>query len=87
MTLTEDGDDLLLQIGEDYEASSSLPGLYLYLTNNINSTANAFEIGMVDTFAGAHTYRIEDIGVNDYDHVLYYCKPFRVKVGDGSFDN
>jgi len=76
-------DDLVLTFEEDYTASSSLPGLYLYLTNNPNSIGNAREVAMVEVFSGAHSYTIEDVGLMEYEYLLYYCKPFGVKVGDG----
>ncbi len=85
--LKENGDDLILEFADNYKASSSLPGLYLYLTNNNNSIANALEIGKVTTFSGAHAYDISSIGLHDYNYLLYYCKPFNVKVGDGEISN
>ena len=83
------GNNLLLSLSENYKASSSLPGLYLYLTNNPNSIAGAHEVMMVDVFDGAHSYLIsgDDVSLDQYSHVLYYCKPFGVKVGEGSFEN
>jgi len=82
------GDDLVLSIDETYETTSALPGLYIYLTNNRNSTSGAHEIGEVTVFSGAHSYVLaDDVGINDYQYVLYFCKPFSVKVGDGEFDN
>ena len=86
--LSETDDGLRLELADDYAASSSLPGLYVYLTNNPNSVSGAFEIGPAESFSGAHTYDIsEDIGINDFDYLLYYCKPFSVKVGDGTLSN
>ena len=86
-SLSTIGTDLILQIDENYQASSTLPGLYLYLTNNPNTTNGAFEIGEVETFTGAHSYDISGVELNEFSHLLYYCKPFGVKVGDGAFDN
>ncbi|NND32788.1 MAG: hypothetical protein HKN76_09370 [Saprospiraceae bacterium] len=86
-TLEEISGGVKLSFGEDYRASSALPGLYVYLTNNPNSNSNALEIGKVTTFSGAHLYEVMGVGLNEYSHVLYYCKPFSVKVGDGAFDN
>lgn len=86
-TLRQVGNKLVLEIGENYRASDRLPGLYLYLTNNANSTQNAFEVGMVTVFQGAHSYEIAGVGLKDYDFLLYYCKPFRVKVGDAQLSN
>lgn len=78
-----DGDNLIIEIADNYVASSSLPGLYVYLTNNPSTTNNAYEIGKVTVFSGSHTYTIPDVDINEYDYLLYFCKPFNVKVGDG----
>ncbi len=85
-TLTQTGSDLSLIIGDDYRASSALPGLYLYLTNNPNSVNGALEIGEVTVFSGEHSYLIPDTGLFDYEYIFYHCKPFNVKVGDGKID-
>ena len=85
--VSEDAGDLLIEIGNDYRASTALPGLYLYLTNNPNSISGALELGPVETFSGAHSYRIPGVSISSYSHLLYYCKPFSVKVGDGKFEN
>ncbi len=74
---------LLIDIADNYWASFALPGLYVYLTNNPNTTANALEIGAVEVFNGVHQYLVNDVGLNDYNYLLYFCKPFNVKVGDG----
>jgi len=81
--IRQDGSDLILDIFDNYRASASLPGLYLYLTNNPNTTANALEVGAVEVFTGAHSYTIPNVDINEYSHLLYFCKPFSVKVGDG----
>ncbi len=83
-TVREMNGVLTIDIADDYRASSSLPGLYLYLTNNPNSTANALEVGEVSVFSGAHEYQVSGTDLNDYDYLLYFCKPFSVKVGDGA---
>lgn len=85
-TLEENDGKLLLSIAENYETTSALPGLYIYLTNNPNTNNGAFEIGPVDVFKGAHVYEIDGVGLNDFDYILYYCKPFSVKVGDGKIN-
>lgn len=78
----ENTNNLELIINDDYRASSNLPGLYLYLTNNSNTVSGAKEISAVSKFNGAHTYIIKNTGINDFSHLLYWCKPFSVKVGD-----
>ncbi len=75
--------NLELSVNDDYKASTSLPGLYLYLTNNTSTINNAQEVGAVQVFSGSHTYVIENTGINDFTHLLYWCKPFSVKVGEG----
>lgn len=82
-SIEERDSGIRIEIAENYRASTALPGLYVYLTNNKNTTANALEIGAVQVFSGAHHYDIPNVGVNDYSHILYFCKPFNVKVGDG----
>lgn len=77
---------LILSFADNYEADAGLPGLYVYLSNNPNSSAQALEIARVDVFQGAHQYVIDGAGLNDYQYVLYYCKPFNVKVGHGDID-
>ncbi|MGB1448742.1 MAG: DM13 domain-containing protein [Flavobacteriaceae bacterium] len=77
------GTQIILTLDETYRASSSLPGLYLYLTNNPNSPEDGSEVGKVSVFSGAHSYSLPtSIGLMDYKYLLYWCRPFRVKVGD-----
>ncbi|WP_437395947.1 Ig-like domain-containing protein [Flagellimonas lutimaris] len=85
-TLEASGNNLILSIDDDYSATSSLPGLYLYLTNNPNSINGALEVGPVTVFQGAHSYIIKNAGINDYQYLLYWCKPFSVKVGVGQIN-
>jgi hypothetical protein len=85
-TLKVQGSQLILSLADNYVTTASLPGLYVYLTNNPNTTNGAFEIGAVTTFNGAHSYTFSGVDINQYSHVLYFCKPFSVKVGDGKFD-
>lgn len=78
---------LRLSFSENYEASTSLPGLYVYLTNNPNSINGAYEIGKVAVFKGAHAYNLpENITITDYNYLLYWCKPFSVNVGGGTIN-
>ena len=83
---TGDEVGIRIDIDDTYRASTSLPGFYVYLTNNPNSIAGAYEIGEVTTFEGAHSYEIPDVGINDFGYLLYFCKPFNVKVGDGKIE-
>lgn len=87
LTAIENSNNLNLSIESNYEASTSLPGLYLYLSNNPNSISSAYEVGAVNIFNGAHSYTIVDAGLNDYAYLLYWCKPFAVKVGEGEIND
>ena len=84
--VTENDNKLTIEVAENYQASTALPGLYVYLTNNPNSINDALEIGKVEVFEGAHTYQIDKVNLTEYDYLLYFCKPFRVKVGDGKIE-
>ena len=75
-----------IEVDETYRADTDLPGLYVYLTNNPSSIANALEIGPVEIFSGIHQYTIADTRLKDYNYLLYWCKPFEVKVGDGQIE-
>lgn len=86
-TLTQTDSDLYLSFDDDYAATSALPGLVVYLTNNPETIDNALEIAAVSVFSGSHGYQISNVDINDYSHVLYFCKPFRVKVGDGEIED
>ena len=84
--LNTSGNDLILTFADNYEASSALPGLFIYLSNNANTNVGALEIGPVTEFSGAHSYTIPNTGILDYQNVLYFCKPFNVKVGHGAIE-
>ncbi len=85
-TLTEMGDDVVLEFFDDYVADSGLPGLYIYMSNNANSVTAGYEIGPVTVFSGAHSYVIPSTSLLDYKYVVYFCKPFNVKVGHGEIN-
>lgn len=85
-TLTEGDGKLDLVFAENYDADRSLPGLYIYLSNNPRSINGALELGVVRTFSGAHAYEIPDVDINDFAYVLYFCKPFNVEVGNGAIE-
>lgn len=77
------GTQIILSLDETYRASTALPGLYVYLANNPNTVVGAYEIGAVTVFEGAHQYELPvAIEIMDYKYILYWCKPFNVKVGE-----
>ncbi len=86
MQALDTGNGVIIDIDETYRADTGLPGLYVYLSNNPNSIANALEIGAVSVFEGAHSYEVPNVDLNEYNFLLYFCKPFNVKVGDGDIN-
>ncbi len=83
-TMKKEDENIVIEFADNYIADQGLPGLYVYLTNNPATISGALEIGAVDVFEGAHQYVIPgNLEINGYSHILYFCKPFNVKVGDG----
>jgi len=78
--------DLRLELEDNFNTTSALPGLFVYLSNNPSTINDAYEIGEVTQFKGAQNYNIKDVGLNDFNYVLFFCKPFRVRVGDAELD-
>lgn len=86
--LYESNGSIFLEFKDNYKASTSLPGLVVYLTNNPSTNNGAYEIGAVKVFSGAVTYDLgNNVGLNTYEYVLFFCKPFSVKVGDGKIES
>ena len=82
--LKKTGGKTILEFDDTFSTTSALPGLYVYLTNNVSTINNALEVDKVKAFAGAQSYEVpEDISLTKYNFVLFYCKPFLVPVGDG----
>lgn len=60
-------------------SSSSGPGLYVYLSQ---STSNGLSIVKLPRTSGNFTVQLPpSIGLNDYNYVLIWCKPFGVTFG------
>lgn len=84
--LKEENGKLTLDLLDDFSTTSQLPGLYVYLTNNVSNINGALEIAKVTDFSGAQKYEIPgNPGLFEYSHVLFYCKPFLIPVGNGKF--
>ena len=66
-----DAGQLVLDIGDDYVASTAIPRLFVYLSNNPNSPSGAYEIAEVTVFSGAHSYVLpSSIDISDYKYIL-----------------
>lgn len=82
--LKKAGGKTILEFDATFNTTSALPGLYVYLTNNVSTINSALEVAKVKAFTGAQSYEIsKDISLSEYDYVLFYCKPFLVPVGNG----
>lgn len=85
--LRKDNGELFLDLLDDFSTTSDLPGLYVYLTNNVSNVSGAVGIGKVVKFTGAQTYPIPgNPGLYDFNYILFYCKPFAVPVGNGKWE-
>lgn len=92
MKLKENGDGSLIFSFADNFSFSGAPGPYLYLSNNPNSIANALEIGKLPTTRnpGTGTFEVVEIrgtNLNEYNYLVFWCKPFQVKLGSGELGN
>ncbi len=83
-TMTDTDEGLLIEVNDDYVASDRLPGFYLYLSNNRNSIQNALEIDEITIFRGAHEYLVPDVEIGDFNFLVFFCKPFNIKVGEAA---
>ncbi len=87
VTLTPNDQGLLLEFADNFNTTSALPGLYVYLSNNTNTFSGALEIGPVTKFSGSQSYQITDTDdLYKYSYVLFFCKPFVVPVGNGKLN-
>lgn len=84
--IRQEDENLIIEFADNYVASDGLPGFYLYLTNNPNTINNALEVSRIDILEGAHSYLVPNVDIQTYDYLLFYCKPFSVKVGDGAIE-
>jgi hypothetical protein len=85
--LKVNGNGLILEFADNFNTTSALPGLYVYLSNNTNTISGALEVGAVTKFSGSQTYNISATGdLFKYNYVLFFCKPFVVPVGNGKLN-
>ncbi|UII34157.1 DM13 domain-containing protein [Fulvivirga ulvae] len=87
VTLKKGSNGLILEFADNFNTTSALPGLYVYLSNNANTTNGALEVAKVAKFSGAQSYEITATSdLFEYNIVLFYCKPFVVPVGNGTLN-
>lgn len=84
--ILETSSGIQINLASNYQADQSLPGFALFLTNNPNSLSNALQIDAYDDndgvhYTGAFTYNIDNVGINDYQYLVQWCRPFSILVG------
>ncbi|MDN5203206.1 DM13 domain-containing protein [Fulvivirgaceae bacterium BMA10] len=86
-TLKEVDGSLVLEFSSNFTASRG-PGLYIYLSNSQSSVGGGVELGKLKANSGEQSYDVPaSVELNDYNHVLVYCKPFGVAFGVGTFND
>ena len=80
-----------LSMSEDFRVSFG-PDLRIYLSNSGTSTGGGVELFLItdllgaNNFNGALTFELpSDINIEDFSHVVTYCKRFRQLWGSGEF--
>ncbi len=70
-------------------AASSGPGLFIYLSNQPNNISGGLELGRIQSNRGEQVYEtdLQNAGLNTFNYVLVWCKPFGVLFGRGEFEN
>lgn len=78
---------LTVNLANDFSAQNG-PGLYLYLSNSSNTVAGGLELGALRSTSGEDTYEVPStVGLEDFNHVIVYCKPFGVGFGTAELSN
>ena len=78
-----DGDDLLIELKDDFSINNSLPDGALYLTNasgRITGTVKQIWRGR-SHYNGPRTYRVENTGLKEFQYIVIWCVNFHVHVG------
>ena len=81
-TVIRTGSQLKLELAEDFKTSSG-PDLYLWLVRDKDSPDNYFEIAPLKTFAGAQSFDINLVNLDDYEALYIWCEDFSVLFGSG----
>lgn len=86
LMLNDEG-NVIMVLGDNFSAQDG-PGLYFYLSNSRTSVSGGIELGAVRSVTGGDTYEVpEGVGLNTFNNVVLYCKPFGVGFGTAQLDN
>lgn len=75
-----DNNTLELTLASNFSSSAG-PGLHVYLSNSSTSASGGLEVAPLRKTSGSDTYQITGVNLDQYKHVLIYCKPFTVIFG------
>lgn len=86
--MKEEGGQLILTFESDF-ASSTGPGLFIYLSNSSTGVTGGVEIGAIQSNKGEQVYtlNLDDARLYTCDYIIVWCKPFGVLFGVGEFEN
>lgn len=84
--MVNDNGGLTMVLADNFSAQNG-PGLYFYLSNQPNRISGGVELGEVRSVSGADSYSVPDgVELDDFNHVVLYCKPFGVGFGTAELD-
>lgn len=79
--LTNDDGSLTLRLEENFSAQNG-PGLYMYLSNAASSITGGVELGELQSTSGEQEYEVPgNVTLDQFNHIVLYCKPFGVGFG------
>lgn len=77
---------LSLVFSDDFNVNTA-PGGYFYLSNNPNSIVGGIQVSeQLTKRSGTWTIPLNNIGINDYKYLIFWCRPFNVYLGNGTFN-
>lgn len=63
------------------------PGGYFYLSNNPTSINAAVRVGgQVSSRSGTWSIPLNNVNINNYKYIIFWCDPFNVYLGGGTFN-
>ena len=77
---------LRVDLADNFRSSNG-PGLYVYLSNSRTAVSGGIELGKLTSTSGASSYATPSgIGIDDFNYVIIYCKPFGAGFGTALLD-
>lgn len=84
--LERTGGEAKVIFNEDFRSQNG-PGLYVYISPNATNVSGGVSLGMLKSTSGMQSYDIPDnVDLDNINHVLVYCQPFRVPFGTANLE-